>query len=240
MEILNTKNCFISGATGGLGRSIAKEMYAHGCNLFLTARSEAKLRVLGEEILSSADKKRKVYFASGNLHCEKETEKIITTAREQIGKIDILINTAGIFLVKKLVDVSLDDLQRSFNINVKAPFIFVKEFSKEMIINGWGRIVNIGSSSAYQGFEKTSIYCTTKHALLGLSRSLHAELKEYNVRMFSISPGSIKTAMGKKVKGQDFDTFIDPDEIAKYIAFVISFDKQMVSEEIRLNRIDIK
>lgn len=240
MGILNTKTCFISGATGGLGRCIAKEMYAQGCNLFLTGRSEARLRMLGEEISASADKKGKVPFISGDLQSEQETDKIITAARKEMGKIDILINAAGIFLVKKLADTSPDDLQRAFNINVRAPFIFVKEFSKEMIINGWGRIVNIGSSSAYQGFEKTSIYCTTKHALLGLSRSLHAELKGYNVRMFSISPGSIKTAMGKKVKGQDFDTFLDPHEIARYIAFVISFDKQMVSEEIRLNRIDIK
>ena len=103
-----------------------------------------------------------------------------------------------------------------------------------------GRIVNIGSSSAYAGFKETSIYCGSKHALLGLSRAVYEELKEHNIRTFCISPGSVKTDMGKKVKNQNFDTFIDPKEIAEYVSFVMSFDGSMISEEIRLNRVFIE
>ncbi len=76
-----------------------------------------------------------------------------------------------------------------------------------MVKNKWGRIVNVGSSSAYSGFRETSIYCASKHAILGLSRAIYNELKDYNVRTFCISPGSIKTEMGKQVKNQKFDTF---------------------------------
>ena len=101
----------------------------------------------------------------------------------------------------------------------------------------WGRIVNIGSSSAYSGFKNSIAYCSSKHALLGFSRAMFAELKESNIRVYSISPGSTQTKMGKLSKDQKFETFLKPEEIAEYVEFVISFDKQLVSEEIRLNRI---
>ena len=107
-----------------------------------------------------------------------------------------------------------------------------------MISNKWGRIVNIGSSSSYQGFKNTSVYCSSKHALLGLSRSLHAELKEFNVRTFCVSPGSIKTPMGKLVVDQNYETFLNPKEIAEFITKIISFNNEMISEEIRINRIN--
>jgi NAD(P)-dependent dehydrogenase (short-subunit alcohol dehydrogenase family) len=104
----------------------------------------------------------------------------------------------------------------------------------------WGRIINIGSSSAYAGFKNTAIYCASKHALLGLTRSLHDELKHQNVRCFCISPGSIKTEMGRAVPGQDFETFLDPQEIAEFVVHVASYDGGMIAEEIRLNRMVIR
>ena len=127
-----------------------------------------------------------------------------------------------------------------FNVNVKIPFILSKEFSKDMIKKKWGRIINIGSSSSYNGFENGSLYCGSKHAILGLSRSLQSELKQKNVRVLCISPGSTQTNMGKISKDQDFSTFLSAKEVAKYIIFSISFDKEMIIDEARLNRMVIK
>jgi NAD(P)-dependent dehydrogenase (short-subunit alcohol dehydrogenase family) len=109
-----------------------------------------------------------------------------------------------------------------------------------MVKNRWGRIINIGSSSAYGGYKNTSLYCASKHALLGFSRALHDELKEHNIRVFCVSPSGTKTAMGKSIKGQNYDTFIDPKDVAEYIAYISSFDNAMISEEIRLNRMILK
>ena len=75
---------------------------------------------------------------------------------------------------------------------------------------------------------------------LGFSRALFSELKDKNVRVFSISPGSTQTKMGKKSKDQKFETFLDPKEVAEYVVFLIKFDNQLISEEIRLNRIKIE
>jgi len=239
-KIFENKNCFISGATGGIGSQIAMEMAKNGCNLFLTDTSIAKLKALRNQIQRSHGKKNKIFYAKGDLNRIQDINKIINVVKKQMGIIDILINCAGIFVVKDFLKYSLNDFQKNFNVNFRAAFMFCQAFSKNMIKKRWGRIVNIGSSSAYSGCKRTALYCASKHALLGFSRALHDELKKYNVRTFCVSPSGVKTEMGKLVENQDFDTFLESQEIAKYIAFIASFDKGMVSEEIRLNRMVIQ
>ncbi|MBW2058250.1 MAG: SDR family oxidoreductase [Deltaproteobacteria bacterium] len=235
--VLQNRNCFLTGATGGLGRCIALQMAGESCNLFLTSRSTSRLKALKRELESAGGgEKVGIGLASGDLNRIEDVERIIRSAKNRFDHIDILINCAGVFPVKSLFRSRLSDFDTCFNVNVRAPFLFSKAFSPGMARRGWGRIVNIGSSSAYQGFGETGIYCASKHALLGLSRSLHEELKGENVRTFCISPGSIKTEMGRKVRGQSYDSFIDPREVARFVAFVISFDGEMISQEIRLNR----
>jgi len=234
-EILKAKNCFITGAAGGIGREIAGQMATAGVNVFLTDQDAAKLGTMQAEITRQAEKS-KVFYCAGDLNKSSDIENIIKVARDKMGKIDILVNCAGIFPVKSLTDSTLDDLAAGFNINIRAAFIFSKEFSRDMAAAKWGRIVNIGSSSAYGGFKDTSIYCLTKHALLGFSKALQSELKEYGIRTYCVSPASVKTEMGKLAKNQDYSTFIEPKEVAEYVAFLISFDGNMISDEIRLNR----
>jgi len=231
-NILNNKNCFLTGATGGIGIKIAEQMADQGCNLFLTSQDAEGLDEMKQTLQNV-----KVVLEPGDLTKLEDVERIIKKAKEEFGNIDILINCAGVFPVKFLEDSTIEDFEDCFNVNMRAPFLFCQAFSPSMVKNKWGRIVNIGSSSAYSGFKETSIYCASKHALLGFSRALYQELKEDGIRVFCISPGSVKTEMGRRIKNQDFSTFIDPEEIAEYIAFAISFDNEMVSEEIRLNRI---
>lgn len=233
--ILKNKNCFLTGASGGIGTKIAEHLAARGCSMFLTSADSEEL-----EKMKGMFPHVKVIVEPGNLTETEDVQRIIEKAKREFGHIDILINCAGVFPVKLLKDSTLEDFEQCFAVNVRAPYMFSKAFVPGMKEQHWGRIVNIGSSSAYSGFPETSIYCASKHALLGLSRALYQELKGEGIRVFCISPGSVKTEMGKKVLHQDFTTFIDPEEIAEYITFVISFDNEMVSEEIRLNRIQIQ
>jgi len=239
-EIFKNKNCFITGATGGLGKQIVLEMAKNKCNLFLTSTNSTKLRKLKEELESLYGKNINIFYESGDLNKIHDVNNIIRIVRENIYSIDILINCVGIFMVKSLSESNLKDFEICFNLNIRAAFIFCKEFSQDMIENRWGRIINIGSSSAYGGYKKASLYCASKHALLGFSRSLHDELRRYNIRTFCISPRGLKTKMGKLIKNQKFDTLIDPKEVAEYIIFISSFDDEMISEEVRLNRMVIE
>lgn len=234
-QILCGKNCLITGATGGLGKEIAKEFAKNGCNLFLTGRNNDKLNSLKNELEND---QIKIDFEDADLSDDGEIQKLIEKVKNTFVNIDILVNCAGVFPVKLLSDSTIEDFENCFSVNVKAAFVLCKEFSQGMISKKWGRIINIASSSAYAGFKNTSIYCSSKHALLGLSRSLHSELKEHNVRTFCVSPGSIKTPMGKSVIGQNYETFLNPNEIAELIVRLVSFDNEMISQEIQLSRMD--
>ena len=231
------KKCLIVGASGGIGSAITRKLAEKNYDLFLIGKNKNKLLKLKKEI-----KKEDliVEIESVDLTNEKQIDKSIKKIRKIFGRIDILINTSGLFLIKSIDKTTIKEFEDSFKINVIAPIIFSKEFSKDMKKSKWGRIVNIGSSSAYNGFKNSTAYCSSKHALLGFSRALFSELKDNNVRVYSISPGSTQTKMGKLSKDQKFETFLEPKEIADYVTFVIGFDKQLISEEIRLNRIQIK
>ncbi len=236
---LKGKNVFLTGATGGIGRELAFQFARSGCNLFLTGRERERLSDLADNILSE-DNQVTVSYQAGDLENSQDVLSLVDGVSHSLGDIDILVNCAGSFIVKSLFESSLDDFDKSFNVNVRAPFVFSREFAKSMSKAGWGRIINIGSSSSYSGFSNTSLYCSSKHALLGMSRAFYDELKDHNIKTFCFSPGSVKTEMGKKVKNQDFSTFIDPVELAEYIVFTISFDSDMISEELRINRFKIQ
>ena len=103
----------------------------------------------------------------------------------------------------------------------------------------WGRIVNIGSSSSYHGFEKNIVYCSSKHALLGLSRSVYQELKNFNVRTFCISPRGVRTKMHKDMQSDKFKKLIDPKELSVFIVNLLIYDNEMIPNEIRVDNLSM-
>ena len=240
-NILEKKNCLITGTTGGLGKQIAIELAKKNCNLFLTGRQNKKLEKLNGE-LEKINKNNLIKYKQCNLQETQELDNLIQKIHDEFSSIDILVNCAGVFPVSPISQSTLEQYDSCMNLNVRVPFVLSKEFSKGTIKNRWGRIVNIASSGAYNGLKNTAIYRSSKHALLGLSRSLHNELKEFNIRTFCISPGPIKTDMGKDIvkkenPNENYDTFMKPNEIAEFIIFAISFDNNLISSEVRLGRI---
>jgi 3-oxoacyl-[acyl-carrier protein] reductase len=231
------KYALITGASSGLGRALVVEYARKGCNIVLVGRDFTKLTDLKNKIDSTHPGDHSIQI------CDlSNIDSIANMLGSDLPSVDILVNAAGVFPISNISDMSIEEYQQCISINVTAPFVLIRELSKNMINQSWGRIINIASSSAYAGGATTSVYCASKHALLGLSRSLHKELKQYNIRVVCVSPGSIKTEMGRKVEklGQDFDTFMEPEEVAKYIAFNSSFDGNLVSEELRLNRMFVQ
>ena len=238
-RILKKKNCLITGATGGIGEEISKQLATLSCNLFLTSTNKTKLEKLKKN-LRKINTSISIETFPVNLDSEENVLELIKHVRKKFASINILINCAGIFMIKSIEKSTIEDFDKSINLNVKVPFILSREFSKDMITKKWGRIMFVGSSSSYSGFENGSVYCASKHSVLGLSRALNAELKKKNVRVMCISPSSTKTDMGKISVDQDFNTFLNPKEVAEYIIFVLSFDNEMSIDESRLNRMIMK
>ena len=238
-RILKKKNCLITGATGGIGEEISKQLATLSCNLFLTSTNKTKLEKLKKN-LRKINTSIVIETFPVNLDSEKNVLELIKHVRKKFASINILINCAGIFMIKSIEKSTIEDFDKSINLNVKVPFILSREFSKDMITKKWGRIMFVGSSSSYSGFENGSVYCASKHSVLGLSRALNIELKKKNVRVLCISPSSTKTDMGKISTDQDFNTFLNPKEVAEYVIFVLSFDNEMSIDESRLNRMIMK
>ena len=228
--ILQDKKVLITGGNRGLGKELAKAYEKAGAQVVITGRNE-------EALIAAVEGTSMCYAV-----CDLMNTNSIYELVDVMDDVDVLVNCAGVFPVGTLEETSLEDYQECMQVNVTAPFILIKELSKKMADKGWGRIVNIASSSAYAGGPKTSIYCAAKHALLGLSRSLFKELKGSGVRVLCVSPGTIKTDMGREVEklGQEYDTFMEPEEIADYIVYNTALNGHMVSEEIRLNRMFIQ
>tara|TARA_R110000851_G_scaffold60526_3_gene139598 strand:+ start:4917 stop:5645 length:729 start_codon:yes stop_codon:yes gene_type:complete len=235
---LKGKNVLITGASRGLGKSMALEYASKGCNIVLVGRNENDLKLAQRDLWALPSPGSHIIRT-----CDlSDTNNIMSLVNSDLPNIDILVNNAGAFPINEITDMNLEEYERCIAINVTAPFLLIKELAQNMINNSWGRIINIASSSAYAGGPRTSVYCASKHALLGLSRSLHKELKPHNIRVICVSPGSIKTEMGREVEklGQDFDTFMEPAEVAEYIVFNSSFNGNLVSEELRLNRMFVQ
>jgi NAD(P)-dependent dehydrogenase (short-subunit alcohol dehydrogenase family) len=242
MNVFHGKKALVTGATGGLGREISRQLIKSGCSVFLLGTNLNKLEKLHLK-LDRLNKASSGPCGTAELEyqcldfCDLDS---LQEFLEQNNKFDILINCAGIFPIINFTNSSIADYNRCFDINVRAPFLLSKVCSENMKTNKWGRIVNIGSSSSYGGSEDTGLYCASKHALLGLSRSFYKELKPHNIRVYTVSPGSIQTEMGANDTRQDFSTFLNPSEVAEYVLYVMSQDNELIAEEIRLNRVIVR
>jgi short-subunit dehydrogenase len=234
-EIFKDKNIFISGASGSIGSCLAMNLASYDCKLFLSGRNKESLEKLKDEIKSLAN--IEIELCILDLSRLDEVNKFTKSFKS---KIDVLVNCAGMFPVSSITEMRQQDYIKVMNINLHAPYLLSRLFSQKMIKSGWGRIVNIGSISAYNGYPNTSAYCSSKHGLLGMSRSMHEELKDHNVRVFCISPSSTKGAMGLSTKGQDYNTFLDPQEVTDYVLFCIAHDGAGVSPEILIKRMVIR
>ena len=226
MNVLKGKTALVTGATGGIGRAIVYELSEAGCNVIVTGRDHTKLARLKAEVSGVAD----VYAA--NL---EDIGQLVSLCDQFRNRVDILVNCAGVFIKKPIEDNMFFEYDQTMNLNVRAPFFLTKYFGSGMVAKGWGRIVNIGSSSSYLGALDSAAYVTSKHALLGLSRATNREFRDKGVRVFCISPTSTQTEIGRQVGG-DYEKFLKPEDIAKYMVFAISFDGELISDEVRLNR----
>jgi NAD(P)-dependent dehydrogenase (short-subunit alcohol dehydrogenase family) len=236
-NILKNRTALITGASGGLGAAIAQELAAQGCRLILTGRNRERLGATADSVRSIAPS---VHEHVADMADEKSLQSITGPGIEAAGPVDILVNCAGIFPQIPVDKATMKDFDECIAVNVRAPFFLIRHFAPLMAGRGWGRIVNIGSSSSFSGFRDTSIYCTAKHALLGLSRSLFQELKGRGVRVYCLAPASVQAGMGKVTLGQNYETFVRPEEVARYLSFIISFDAELISEEVRLNRMIVQ
>ncbi len=184
---MTVKQVAVTGASRGIGRSIAGAFLKAGWRVWALARQEASvepLRALGD-----------LHFVPFDAADAASVETAAHRLTLEAGHLTALVNNAGIALSAPLHKTSLEDYQRIMAVNVTAPFLLMRELSGAMVKAGHGRIVNITSTAAKKGFRYTAAYCASKHALLGLTRALAHELAPKGVTVNAVSPGWTDTDM---------------------------------------------
>lgn len=231
------KTFLITGASAGLGEIFSISITDIAENIIIVGRNKKKLSKLKKKI-NKINFKIKVLIVIADLSKESGVLNMFKQfeSQKEIKSVDVLVNSAANFTVKKIEKISMKQLKEDFQLNIISPFMISKYFGLKMKKKNKGLIFNIGSSSSYDCSENTSIYCSTKHALLGMTKSFNAEWQSEGVRSILIAPGSMKTSMGKKVKNQKYNTFIDPNEVANTIKNLISNNKSMFIDEIKIKR----
>ncbi len=213
-------NILITGATKGIGKSIAEMCLENGMNVFATGRNEELL------------KNYKNYFV-----CDLATKDGILALGNYIQKneIDILVNNAGEYLyTPSLNGFDIEQLEHITRLNFEAPMYLISKSVSYMKTQRFGRIINIGSISGVMGEANASLYSGTKSALIGATKGLALELAEYGITVNTINPGWVNTDLGNSSCGDsEFSKeeiidcipqhrFVEPSEIANLVKYLIS------------------
>ena len=184
---LKQKVAVITGASRGLGRTMAKGLAAAGAQVVLVARDEAKLNETRDDILAEGGQASVLAL---DLADEEAIRTGIRRIGGELGRIDICVNNAGVINWQPVLESDVEDFERIMDTNVKATFVMSQECAAFMRAGSrGGRIVNIGSILSTLGRAKLHAYCASKSAIVGLTRSLAAELGRENITANVIAPG---------------------------------------------------
>jgi len=225
MKIKNS-TILITGGSSGIGKETARQFIKKGAKVLITGRDKVKLNNVANEI-----------GAIPLLFDISRLDTIIFMAEKAVlllgGKIDVLINNAGIGLFPKLGEINKEDLQSVYSTNVFGLALLTQEIVKTFKSQNYGNIINIGSSASLKGFEGGTVYAASKFALRGMTQSWQAELRKFNIRVSLVNPSEVATAFAAtdRKEREEASNKLGPKEIADTIVSVVELrDKGFVTE----------
>jgi len=218
MSEFDGKVAIVTGASSGIGRRTAELLAERGAKVAICARSADKLREI------AAPFGDRMLVVSGDVSDLADVERLFSTTESRFGRCTILINNAGTIDPAPLVDTTLEQWQRMFDVNVHAIFLSCRRALPSMLERGAGAIVNVASISGVTGPEKFPgfvSYCASKGAVISLTEALAVEVKSRGVRVNCVSPGSVDTPMWAEASG-GAPAAMTPGEVAEAILFLAS------------------
>ena len=234
MNDLKDKNIIVTGATGGIGNSIVKRLNDCGANILASGTNVEKL----EKLKSNFNNIKILKF---DISQTDKIEEFIDNSSTQLdGKLDCIINNAGVTQDNLAIRMSLDEWKKVIDINLTSTFLLCKFSIKKMLKNKSGKIINITSIVGHTGNLGQANYTASKAGIVSMSKSLAIEYAKKNININCISPGFIKTAMTDKIDDKFKEIIVskipsarlgEPEDIANAVLFLASNQSDYVNGE---------
>lgn len=224
----------ITGGGGGIGRAIALKLALAGAKIVLLGGNNLeKLQCVYAEVKKHAD----CLMLPGDLTDQTFIKQSVTEIIQTCGGIDILINNAGVAQNRAFEDITLEEFDKIMAINLRVPFMLIQQVLPALKKSSAAAIVNIASVVAHAGYPQQSIYTASKHALLGMTKSIASEYYKDNIRVHAISPGGVYTDM-VKISRPDLspEGMILPEDVAETVHFLLTCRTNAVIDEIIMHR----
>ena len=237
LEHLIGKTAIVTGAAGGIGEALCHKLAGYQMNLVITGRKPETLRTLADSLRGQGVQ---VCECVGDLADIAFIDSVIAAARERFGGADVLINNAGLVHNCTVEEMTPELFDSIMQVNVRAPYFMCQRALPDLKKSDCATIINICSVVAHKGYPRQSVYAASKHALLGISKSLANEVYKDNVRVHVISPGGVFTPMISKVRPDlTPEGMMLPEDIASIVGFYLEMrTSNAVVDEIELHRVN--
>jgi NAD(P)-dependent dehydrogenase (short-subunit alcohol dehydrogenase family) len=234
---LKGRIALVTGAAQGLGEAISHLFAMKGADVILVDIKDT----VNEVASSISQYSRKGFPVIANLRKTADIKKAVEEGIGEFGKIDILVNNAGIVILDNAEDMSEEDWDAQIEINLKAPFLLTQLVGRKMIKQKKGKIINIASQAGIVGIDQHIAYCSSKAALIGMTKVLSLEWGKYNINVNAVSPTAFLTEIAKQVwsgeKGEALKRQIPlgrlglPEEVAIAVLYLASDASDLVTGE---------
>jgi NAD(P)-dependent dehydrogenase (short-subunit alcohol dehydrogenase family) len=188
LNALDGRTALVTGAGRGIGRGCARALAEVGADVVAVSRSPDELEQVAEEVRALGRSARPVAL---DVTCSKSIRHLVA----ELPRLDVLVVSAGTNIPEPFLDVSDHNLDALLAVNVRAAFVTVQAAARRMVEAGGGSIVLISSQMGHVGARERSVYCTTKHAVEGLTKAAAVELGPYHVRVNAVAPTFVETPM---------------------------------------------
>ncbi len=227
---MNSKIVWITGASTGIGKEIAMEFSKAGHVVIVTARRKSRLVNIVSEIKFAG---REAMAFVCNVASERSVNSTAKRILENYGRIDCLVNNAGVTTFKSFLDTKLFDYDYIMDINLRGSFLTMKSVLKPMMKKRSGHIINVVSVSANTVYTNSSVYSASKAGLLALSNCVRKEVRKMNIKVTNILPGATETAMwDAKTRQKSRNRMMSPQDIAAIVLQAFEQPKRILIEDV--------